>query len=475
MAASLSLLFAAQANAWQQPPAAAQALVNQYCGGCHNDKSKAGGISLRNRNLSRVGDDAATWEKVLRRVGANEMPPAGLPRPAAADAKAFTTYLRSELDRYAAAHPNPGQPVIHRLNRAEYGNTIRDLLALDVDAGSKLPPDDTGYGFDNIGDVLSLSPVLIERYMSAARMIARLAVGDTGVKPQLDIFAPARESRAPLRAWPRYPRDERTSDDLPFDSTGGISIRYQFPVDAEYVFRIKMPAPAPPEGATAAPPGQVFELRVPVKAGERQVDLTFMRSGTISEVVPTIDGSAAGAPPTAGDPAKKDAPAPLLNHMDLRLDGARLKLYDVPDGAFTELAIGGPYNTAGAGDTPSRRAIFACKPASAQEEEPCARRILSALAPRAYRRPVTESDLTPLLALYRTGRKEGTFEDGVEVALRALLVSPDFLFRIERDPPNSAPGSVYRISDIELASRLSYFLWSSMPDDELLQLAAQKN
>ncbi len=307
-------------------------------------------------------------------------------------------------------------------------------------------------------------------------MVARLAVGDTGIKPQLDVFAPPKESRAPLRAWPRYPRDERTADDLPFDSTGGISIRYQFPVDAEYVFRIKMPAPAPRWSRdTCAPVGQVFlELRVPRESGRAP------GGPDVPAVGHDFRGGAddrwighRGNPPGAGAPAGKDTPLAAHNHMDLRLDGARLKLYDVPDGSFTEIAIGGPYKTAGAGDTPSRRMIFVCEPVSAKEEEPCARSILSSLTPRAYRRPVTETDLSPLLALYRTGRKQGTFEDGVEMALRAVLVSPDFLFRIERDPPKSAPGSVYRISDFELASRLSYFLWSSMPDEELLKLAGQ--
>ena len=466
---SLPLLFVAITAQAQQPSPApvSPALVDQYCAACHSVKSKAGGLSLQDRDLSAVGSDTATWEKVLRKVAANEMPPAGLPRPGAPEAKAFTAYLRTELDRYAASHPNPGQPVIHRLNRAEYGNTVRDLLGLDVDAGSKLPPDDSGYGFDNIGDVLSLSPILIERYMSAARMVSRLAVGDAGPKPQVDVFTPPRESRAPLRAWPRFPRDERAADDLPFDSTGGMSIRYRFPVDAEYVFKIRMPSPPTPPDTTITPPGQVLELRVPVKAGERQVGLTFMRSGAITEVVPAIDGSATSAP------TGTDAPPAPPTWMDLRLDGARLKLYDVTQNSFAELSIAGPYNIAGAGDTASRRILFVCKPATAKDEEPCARRVLSSIVRRAYRRPVTETDLTPLLAFYRDGRKDGTFDSGIEMAVRAMLVSPDFLFRIERDPANSAPGSVYRVNDFELASRLSYFLWSSMPDETLLRLAEQ--
>ncbi len=462
------------AEAWQQETAAdAHALVNQYCAGCHNDKLKTAGISLQNLDLAKVADDAATWEKVLRKVSANEMPPAGLPRPKAPEAKAFTTYLETELDRYAAAHPNPGHPTIHRLNRSEYSNTIRDLLGLDVNVGSTLPPDDSGYGFDNIGDVLSLSPVLIERYMSASRKVSRLAVGDTSIKPQVDLFAPVKESRAASKGGPKLPRNERIADDLPFDSAGGLSFQYSFPVDGEYVFKIRMPAPAVGFGETAAPVGQVFELRIPVKAGERQVGVTFMRSGAIPEILPTIGPARAAAAAAGRGPVRP----PVTAHMDLRLDGVRLKLYDVPEGpngpAFNDISIAGPYNILGAGDSPSRQKIFVCQPASATEEEPCARRILSSLGRRAYRRPFTDTDLKPLMGFYQAGRKEGTFDSGIEMALRAMLVSPDFLFRIERDPAGSAPGAVHRVNDFELASRLSYFLWSTMPDDELLKLADQ--
>ena len=468
------LVCTGAAIAWQQPTAAVAAeqqnLVKTYCVSCHNNKLKTAGVSLEGLDLAKVSDEAATWEKVLRKVSANQMPPAGLPHPSGPAAKAFTTYLETELDRYAAAHPNPGRPTIHRLNRSEYSNTIRDLLALDIDPGANLPPDDSGYGFDNIGDVLSMSPVLIERYMKVSRTVARLAVGDTGMKPQVDVFTPVKESRAASKGGPRLPRNERIADDLPFDSAGGLSFQYTFPVDAEYEFKIKMPAPAPGFGETAAPVGQTFDLRIPVKAGVRHVGLTFLRSSAVPETVPVV-GVARGG----GAGGRGAAPPPVTGHMDLRLDGARLKLYDVPEGpngpAFNELSIAGPYNIMGTGDSPSRQKIFVCKPASAKDEEPCARRILSSLGRRAYRRPFTEADLKPLMGFYVTGRKEGSFDTGIETALRAMLVSPDFLFRIERDPAASATGSVHRINDFELASRLSYFLWSSMPDDELLKLA----
>ncbi len=457
----------------QAPPAAAAqtALVNKYCVSCHNDKLKTASLSLQGLDLTHPGNDAAVWEKVLRKVSANQMPPMNLPHPDEAARKAFTSFLETELDRAAAEHPNPGHPTVHRLNRAEYSNAIRDLLALDIQPGASLPPDDSGYGFDNIGDVLSLSPVLIERYMSVGRTVARLAVGDTDVKPQIDTFTPVKEVRAASKGGPKIPRNERISDDLPFDSAGGLAIAYTFPVDGEYVFKIKLPSP--PAGADGVQaPSPILELRVPVKAGVRNVGVTFMRSSAVPEILPAFGNGRGG-----GRGGRGAAPTPATAHLDLRLDGERLKLYDVPEGGngptFNELSIAGPYNVVGSGDTPSREKIFVCKPASAKDEDACAHKILANLTRHAFRRPVTEADLKPLLAFYAAGRKEKDFNNGIEMALRAVLVSPDFLFRIEHDPAGAAPGSVHRISDYELASRLSFFLWSSIPDEELLTLAGQ--
>ena len=479
----LALLFilsgAVSAAAQQSPdpkPQDQNALVTKYCVGCHNNKVKTASLSLEGLDISKPSNDADVWEKVLRKVSANQMPPMNLPHPDDAARKAFTSYLQTELDRAAAGHPNPGHPTIHRLNRAEYSNAIRDLLALDVQPGSNLPPDDSGYGFDNIGDVLSLSPVLIEKYMSEGRAVARLAVGDTEVKPVIDVFTPVKEPRAGRGGKPG--RSERISDDLPFDSAGGVAVRYTFPVDAEYVFKIKLPAAAAAFGDPAAPAAQPLELRIPVKAGVRNVGLTFMRSSAVPEVLPVFGNGRGGG--GGGGRGGGGAPA-MTAHLDLRLDGVRLKLYDVPDqgngGAFSEFSIGGPYNILGAGDTPSRQKVYVCKPpagkdVAGKDEEGCARKILTTLARRAYRRPVTEADLKPLLGFYATGRKEKDFDNGIEMALRALLVSPDFLFRVEHDPAG-APGGVHRINDYELASRLSFFLWSSIPDDELLGLADQ--
>ncbi|HLK21811.1 MAG TPA: DUF1592 domain-containing protein [Bryobacteraceae bacterium] len=432
-----------------------QALLNKYCSGCHNEKLKSGGIALAGLDLSDIAGNSSTLEKVLRKVHSGEMPPPGMPRPDAATALAFTGWLQDELDRSAAAHLNPGRPAIHRLNRTEYSNAVRDLLALDIKPGALLPPDDTGYGFDNIGEVLSMAPMLIERYMSVARKVSSLAVGDTNIKPESAEFRPPKNSK----------RRERTSDDLPFDSSGGLSVSYRFTVDGEYVIRAKL---APLGGFDGQQDIQNLELRLPVQAGTRRVALTFPRQEAFPEVIAGLRGVPA---------AKPDAPKldPGL-FADLRLDGARLKSFDLPEGAAPALAsltISGPYEVSGPGNTPSREKIFVCQPASEQDEAPCAEKILSGLAHHAFRRPVTPADIQPLFAFYQRGRREGTFENGVEMAIRAILVWPDFLFRIERDPSGLAPGTAYHINDFELASRLSFFLWSSIPDDELLNLAAQ--
>jgi hypothetical protein len=287
------------------------------------------------------------------------------------------------------------------------------------------------------------------------------------VKPVNDIFAPAKEIRA--KARPKGPVNERISEELPFGSAGGLAFPYTFPVDGEYVFKIKVPGPSAGFGETAVPLGQILDLRIPVKAGVHQVGLTLMRSGAVAEILPVVNGRGGAGP--GGMP-----PPRVTSHLDLRLDGARLKLFQIQnDGtpAFTDLTIAGPYNISGPGNSPSRQRIFVCQPASPKEEDGCARKILSTLGRRAFRRDLTDSDLKSLFAVYQAGRRESNFNYGIEMALRAVLVSPDFLFRVERDPSGSAPGSVHRINDFELASRLSFFLWTSIPDDQLLNLAEQ--
>ena len=314
----LSAVFLMAVPSFAAPSSPAPtALVNQYCVFCHNQKLKTAGVALDGLDPAKVGADAEVWEKVLRKVSAGQMPPVGMPHPKPEATAAFDQWLTAELDRNAQEHPNPGRPTIHRLNRAEYSNAVRDLLALDIKPGAKLPTDDSGYGFDNIGDVLSLSPVLIERYMSVARMISRLAVGDTTIKPEEDVFEPLKTKR--IRT--------RVSDDLPFDSAGGVAVDYHFPVDAEYVFKIKLPAGGAFDGTQPVP--QVLELRVPVKAGTRKVGLTFLADGAVPETLTLPVALPAAGGGNAGGRGGRGGGSGLLSKLDLRLDGARLKLYDV--------------------------------------------------------------------------------------------------------------------------------------------------
>jgi hypothetical protein len=426
--------------------------MQQYCVMCHSAKAKTAGIVLEGIDWADVGSHSATLEKVLRKVRTGEMPPPKLPRPTPAAATAFTTWLETELDRAAAAHPNPGRPAIHRLNRAEYGNAVRDLLGIHLNTSSLLPVDDSGYGFDNVADVLSVSPALLERYMSVARLVSRRAVGELGIKPAEEEYeAPRTGGRG---------RPDRVSDALPFDSAGGLAIEHYFPLDAEYVIKVKL-----------AGGGNEKEVRIPVKAGARTLGVTFLRDSSKPELEAPINPRAPMVPGGRGGGMTPPPPSKL----DLRIDGARLQLFDVaPNARVDKVIVAGPYNATGRGDTPSRRKIFVCRPTTSADEEPCARTILSTLARRAFRRPVTESDVRPLLAFYRSGRAAGDFDLGIEKALRALLVSPNFLFRVERDPADAKPGTVARVSDIDLASRLSFFLWSSIPDETLLEIA-EKN
>jgi cytochrome c551/c552 len=440
--------------AWAQNPAtSARALTQEFCVACHDDTSKTAGISFESVDWNNPGASADVLEKAVRKLNSGEMPPTGMPRPTTAAITAFTGWMVSSLDKYAAAHPNPGRPAIHRLNRAEYSNAVRDLLALDTQPGTQLPVDDSGYGFDNIGDVLSVSPSLLERYMSAARRVSRMAVGDLAVKPSDEEFLnPSKNAK------------DRVSDDLPFDSGGGMSFRYYFPLDAEYVIRVKMP------GDNAA----VHEFRLPIQAGLRTVGATFLRESFKAEVVPSA-GRRGGAAAAAAGGGRGGAALPPAQ-LDLRLDGARLKVFELKGGGAPQVdsvVISGPYKVTGRGVTPSRDRIFACRPSTAADELPCARIIFAKLTRRAFRRTVTDADIRPLLAFYERGRAEGDFDHGIQRALEAMLVSPDFLFRVERDPKDAAAGSVYRISDFALASRLSFFLWSSIPDDQLLDLAEQ--
>jgi cytochrome c551/c552 len=431
-----SVCLAAHAQSSAAPQTA---MLQKYCSGCHNNRVKTAGVSVEGLDLSAVAGKQEILEKILLKVKAGQMPPPNLPRPDAPTVAAFSQWLEGALDSEAAAHPDPGKPSVHRLNRAEYSNAVRDIFLLDVDPGAQLPVDDSGYGFDNIGSVLSVSPALFDRYLSVARKISRQAVGDPTLKPSEETFEPRRPGKTP----------ERMSDDLPFNSAGGISISHYFPLDAEYVFKLR----------TGGGNGGK-EVRLPIKAGLHTVGVTFPAESLKSE--------APGGRGGRGGPSA--AESTIANSMDFRLDGVRIQRF--PAGAnpqLSALVISGPFNITGRGDTPTRQRIFVCHPAAPSEETACAQKILSSLARRAYRRPVNDSDIRPLLALYSSARPKADFDYGIQEALQGLLVSPDFLFRVEAD--RKGPGA-YKITDLELASRLSFFLWSSIPDDQLLDLAA---
>jgi mono/diheme cytochrome c family protein len=461
----------------------ARNLLDRYCVTCHNRKLRTAGLALDNADVTDVSAGAETWEKVIRKVRLNAMPPPGRPRPDQASYDAFATYLETALDRAAASGPNPGRTeALHRLNRTEYQNAIRDLFALQIDVAPMLPADEADrHGFDNMARVLSVSPALLDRYVSAANKISRLAVG---LPPSGSVIE---QYQVPLNLQ----QDDRLSEDLPFASRGGMAIRHHFPVDAEYVIKIRLqtnyvdyirgldaahdieirldgsrvreftvggdapgnPAPASYEGNIFGEPAWErymheadagLEVRIPVRAGPHTIAVSFPRA------VWEADGV-----------------------LQPRQSGFALAINAVPDGnpAVGSVTIQGPYGVVGPGATASRRAIFLCSPRNAREEAPCAETILSALARRAYRRPSTRQEVDTLMSFFNMGRAEGTFETGIQSAIERLLVDPNFLFRIEADPPKVAPGTAYRLTDFELASRLSFFLWSSIPDEQLLELA----
>ncbi len=459
-----------------------RALLDRYCVTCHNQRLRTAELTLDSIDVDDVGAHPEIWEKVVRKLRAGAMPPVLRPRPDATTYEAFTTWLETELDRAAAARPDPGRTeTFHRLNRSEYHNVIRDLLALEVDVGALLPADDGSYGFDNIAGVLGMSPTLLERYLSAAKKISRLAVGRPVPSPTAETFRLATDLTQDVRV-----------DGLPFGTRGGTRIDYTFPEDAEYAIRVRLGRDASgtlvvfdtphqlevsldgerlqtfvvgeprPEGVDRRSPeyqeyvqrqraaDEGWEVRVPVRAGPHTVQVTFHQ--------------------------KTSAYAETLRQPFLRpytsITGGDTR-YQPYVGSVT---IAGPFEASGArpvDETPSRRRIFVCRPTAGdtEDETRCAREIFSTLARRAYRRPVRERDLQVLLSFYDDGHADGGFEAGIELGLRRLLASPEFLFRIERDPAGVEPGAPYRISDLELASRLSFFLWSSIPDDALLAAA----
>jgi hypothetical protein len=432
-----------------------------YCDTCHFGPKARAGVNLESLDLANLDSSGALWEKVLRKLRSREMPPPGAPRPDAATYETLVKAIEGERDRLADARPNPGRPTLHRLNRAEYANAIRDLLALDIDVADLLPADDSGYGFDNIGDVLTVSPSLLEKYLAAAGKISRQAVGDTAMPPSYQTYT----------VRPGLRQDDRMNETLPLGSRGGTSIQHRFPVDGEYEISVNLQRdradaiisngrvrkldlrlddqrlelftiePAKNERLSFGSGEEAdarLKVRMPVQAGMRTIVATFLKDSLVQEGIIF---------------------KPRLDAIQAHFEGV---------GGIT---IAGPFNVQGPGATPSRDKIFVCHPNAASEEMPCAEKIITGLAHRAYRRPVTADDLPQLVALYQQGAATGGFETGVRLALQKILVSPEFIFRVELDPLDAPPGSVHRISDVELASRLSFFLWSTIPDDELLAVA----
>ena len=434
-------------------------LLNRYCVSCHSERLKTAELSLQAVDVDNIPRDAATWEKVVRKLRAGAMPPVGRPRPDAATYDRVASRIEGELDRAAAARPNPGRTAsFHRLNRVEYQNSVRDILGLDVDVAALLPGDDAAFGFDNIGEMLTVSPDLLDRYLSAANKITRLAVGD----PSLQLGS----ATYPVSEY--LLQADRMSDELPFGSRGGTSVRHQFPYTGEYALKVRFAGLArPPETvdiridgtrvASLETPGRnnfedpvdegAVEARVAVDAGPHVVGVSFRKSTVMNET-------------------RYPQYFPWGNSATFGTNTGSVRPLNVHS-----VDITGPFNPKDAGKTPSRARIFTCQPARASEEEGCARKIVGTVARRAFRRPVTAADVDALLPFYRSARAERTFDGAVQAALERVLVDPEFLFRVERDPENVAPGTAYRISDLALASRLSFFLWSSVPDDELLQVA----
>ncbi len=456
-----------QSTGAPEPVATHRATINQYCVACHNERVKTADLALDAAGIDRVGEHAETWEKVVRKLRGRMMPPPGRPRPDEAAYDAVVSYLESSLDRAASAAPNPGRTeTFRRLNRTEYQNAIRDLLALDIDVSALLPKDDVSHGFDNVGTG-QLSPTLLERYLAAAQKVSRLAVGSPLTSPASHIVV-----------LPSDLTQEDHADGLPFGTRGGTMVRYNFPLDGAYEIQVRLSRDRNEnvEGLTELHQVEIaldgkrvevftvkpnrnqsgayyadeavdknLKLRLPVEAGPHELAVTFLRK-------------------TSALPETERQPYQAHFNMD-RHPRIQPAVYSV--------SITGPFEPGVATVTPSRGRIFVCRPSAPSAEADCAKKIVATLERRAYRRPVTDADLRAPLAFYNEARADGGFDAGIEMALRAILASTKFLFRVERDPKNIATGTAYRVSDVELASRLSFFLWNSIPDEELLDLAVR--
>ena len=444
-----------------------QALLDKYCLTCHNSKTKSGGLVLENAAPDQPALHPDVWEKVIRKLQAGEMPPPGAPRPAQQISSAFVASLVHDVDAVARNHPYAGRPVIRRLNRFEYANAIRDLLHIELPVADELPPDGIAAGFDDIGDALSMSPLLLEQYLKVSRRVSQFATGAGEASPVTENY-PAPEAQS---GW--------LGPGLPYGTRGGIRVQHYFPFDGEYSLRafIGRDSLPHPEGV------RFFQTRVKVPAGLHTVVVTFPDEFAAREgPVPNVAGKGG---PALGGPLDTRGSA-IHPTIEFRLDSQRVKLFDiggisVGEAAFAgqpgpptldRVEISGPYNATGVTETPSRQRIFICRPSGQSDESACAFRILSAIVRRAFRRDVSAADVQPFLKTWRAERQKHDFNLAIAAALRDILVAPDFLFRLEFDPPGTPPGSVQPVSNWELASRLSFFIWGSIPDDQLLDVAA---
>jgi len=476
---SIFVFLCAFVSLWLLPhPAIAQVqqFVTTYCTTCHNDRLKTGNLTLEHEVT------AQTWEKVVVKLRSRAMPPPGNRRPDNATYDAIATSLETELDREAAAHPNPGRPAnLHRLNRTEYANAIRDLLGIEIDAASMLPPDQQAHGFDTNADALLMAPSLLDRYLNAASKIARLAIGDSTIPPAFERYTAVKgNANEQTYLW----QTDRLSETFPLGSRGGIAARHYFPVDGDYIFKLRLQRTfqdvirglnEPSEIEVRVDGARVGQFKIgggTDLAAQAAADYRDVRAGALTSA---DDALQVRVPMKAG---MRTVAATIVKTNDILPEGlgpARIPIWsregDVPTvpSSISSLLIGGPYNGKAPADSPSRNRLFVCRPTA--DETACATKILSTLARRAYRRPATGEDVQVLLGFYKTARARGSFDAGIRAALERVLVSPDFLFRIEADPAGVRPDGVYRISGVELASRLSFFLWSSIPDDQLLDLA----
>jgi cytochrome c5 len=465
----ISAVFATPARAQGTAAGDHGAVVTKYCVTCHSERVKTAGLMLDKANIADPPATADIWEKAIRKMRVGMMPPQNAPHPDAQTQAAFISYLTTALDKAGALHPNPGRPLVHRLNRAEYANAIRDLLGLDVDPSAMLPPDDAAYGFDNIADALGISPILLERYLTAAGKISSLAVGDPTTGPAGETFRIRQDASQDIHI-----------EGLPLGTVGGILAKTTLPLDGTYDFSIKLF-----RTNLGVVRGLEYEHQLEYTVDGARVHLSKVGGeedfkANLKNMTKAGDDVEARAhirvPLTAGPRVitaafleRTEAVNPLRLQPFIRSSNDTLDTIGHPH--LDTFTITGPYDAKGPGDTPSRRKIFTCRPSNKADEDACARRIIGTLARRAYRGQATQGDLDRLHQFYLIGRKEGTFDTGIQTALQRILASPKFAFRVERDPDNVAVGTVYRISDLELASRLSFFLWSSIPDDELLRVA----